>query len=51
VTRVYWLIAILFGALGSFDVARGEVKVGLAAFGVTVVIALAIVERLAGDDR
>jgi hypothetical protein len=51
VTRIYWIVAFLFGALGSFDLARGEIKIGVAAFAMTVVVALAIAERQEGDDR
>jgi hypothetical protein len=51
VTRVYGTIALALGALGSYDVARGDVRGAAGAFGVTVIVALAIVERLVGEDR
>ena len=50
-TRLYGTIAFALGGLGSYEVARGDVHGAAGAFGVTVLIALAIVERLVGEDR
>jgi hypothetical protein len=45
------MIALALGAIGSYDVARGDLHGAAGAFGVTVLIALAIVERRVGDDQ